>query len=1087
MGSAVYKLTSAWAYRFRLRRRSTRMASEGPTSAAPDSKNELGGAPELFSILCELTESLAQAETIGGVYDAALQALKKAAVAHRASVLTFDERGVARFRAWSGLSEQYRRAVEGHCPWKQGDRGAKPFVVPDVLEDPHWREYASVFRREGIRALAFIPLNGSSGVVGKFMLYHNEPHRFREIEVQLALVLASQVAHAVERVSAEEENRRQAARVAEQADLLNLAHDGIFALRMDGTIEFWNRGAERMYGWSAEEALGRISHELLQTVTPEPLASMKAKLVEGGIWEGELTHITKTGERRIVSSRWALRKDAQGRPGILEITRDITDQKMTELAHRETEERLALAVGSTQLGMFDAYPQSGKFMWTGLTKLHFGLLSGKPASLGAAIRAIHRDDRRRFGAAVRQILSGTATGDFSLEFRTIGIEDGQERWICAWGRSYRDTTGKPSRFIGVTLDISDRKRAERRFENVLNSIRESFIAIDWDFLFTYVNRRVAQELGMTREEIVGRSVWEVAPEYKNTAFYPNYRRVLEERTSARFEVSSIDGSRCWEVHAYPTENGLSAYILDVTSRMAAQRALSESERRYRSLIEALTAVVWGANASGTFGSFDGGWSAFTGQTLDEQIGNGWLNAIHPDDRVEFAAVWRSAIETGSRFSREARLWHVGTHEHRRVLIAAAPVMEDSGQVREWVGTVTDVHEQRLMEERLRQSAKLESLGILAGGIAHDFNNLLTGILGSSSLLRENAPPDSPLHFASDIIFQASERAAKLTREMLAYSGRGQFVIEPLDLSAQVSEIVTLVEASIPKEVQLEFALADNLPSVKADSGQLQQLVMNLVINAAEAIPGRGKVEIRTAQIVLERALPTQAGELGPGWYVTLDVRDNGAGMDSDTRARIFDPFFTTKFTGRGLGLAAALGIVRGHGGGIVVESAPGEGARFTVYLPAAVRSEEADSRTSLSIKRGGGSVLLIDDEEVVVSAAKAALESRGYRVKTASNGRTGVQMYAAAPQEFDLVLLDMTMPVMNGEEALPLLRAVNPNVCVLGSSGYTEQEATRRFGAGLTGFIQKPYSAQGLCDQVAALLNDSRTDAASRPRDAAAS
>jgi PAS domain S-box-containing protein len=269
---------------------------------------------------------------------------------------------------------------------------------------------------------------------------------------------------------------------------------------------------------------------------------------------------------------------------------------------------------------------------------------------------------------------------------------------------------------------------------------------------------------------------------------------------------------------------------------------------------------------------------------------------------------------------------------------ATAIRDEAGNLRGAVLVFRDITERIQSEERLRQTAKLESLGVLAGGIAHDFNNILVGILGNASLLEECFPPGSTERDLVDGLQAAGNRAARLTSQMLAYSGRGKFVVRALDLSGEVDEIASLVRASIPKNVELRLVTARGLPTIDADSAQLQQLIMNLIINGAEAVgEGRGYVEVTTSlERVAEQSVTDVLGEaVAPGRYLVLSVKDSGHGMDEATRARIFDPFFTTKFTGRGLGLAAALGIVKGHGGSIEVQSAPGQGAAFRVYFPAA--------------------------------------------------------------------------------------------------------------------------------------------------------
>ena len=382
------------------------------------------------------------------------------------------------------------------------------------------------------------------------------------------------------------------------------------------------------------------------------------------------------------------------------------------------------------------------------------------------------------------------------------------------------------------------------------------------------------------------------------------------------------------------------------------------------------------------------------------------------------------------------------------------------------------------EERLRQTQKLESLGILAGGIAHDFNNLLTGIIGNISLALDREAPLSPRRRFLEDAIQASERAADLTRQLLAYSGKGRFAIQNCDMSEIVRQISSLIQTSISKNVTVMLNLPDGLPLIEADCTQLQQIVMNLIINAAEAIgpEASGLVVVDTGQVHADEVY--LKGTLGadgaaPGEYVYVEVRDNGSGIDEETLPKIFDPFFTTKFMGRGLGLAAVLGIVHGHHGALKVESAPGKGSTFRVLLPALAvvqaRQKTAALRRDLS---GTGTVLVVDDEEIVRRIAKNTLESWGYRVLLAENGQVAVDRFARKAEEISLVLLDLTMPVMNGEQTFQRLKHLNPGVKVILTSGYDEADAMGRFASdGLAGFLQKPYTAARLAERVKRVLD----------------
>jgi PAS domain S-box-containing protein len=385
----------------------------------------------------------------------------------------------------------------------------------------------------------------------------------------------------------------------------------------------------------------------------------------------------------------------------------------------------------------------------------------------------------------------------------------------------------------------------------------------------------------------------------------------------------------------------------------------------------------------------------------------------------------------------------------------------------------DVSERRKFQERLQETQKLESLGLLAGGIAHDFNNLLTGIIGNASLLLEDISPENPMHAGLQDVVNAASRAGALTQQLLAYAGKGRFSIEVLDLCALVRETSTLIKSSIPKTVDLRLQLEADMAPIEGDASQIQQLVMNLVINAAEAIEkdrtGVVTVATGTQQVTEGHLQHTPGGnEIPRGNYVTLEVTDTGCGMNEETVARIFDPFFTTKFAGRGLGLAAAIGIVRGHKGALRVSSVPGEGSTFRVLIPASA-GEPVHRRRDIGEEHlyGSGTILVIDDEEIVRRTARSALERYGYTVIVAENGSEGLRVVGRGESAVTLVVLDMTMPIMSGEETLQHLRSMRPDLPVILSSGYNEVEATLTLkDKGLAGFIQKPYSASHLARQV---------------------
>jgi len=404
---------------------------------------------------------------------------------------------------------------------------------------------------------------------------------------------------------------------------------------------------------------------------------------------------------------------------------------------------------------------------------------------------------------------------------------------------------------------------------------------------------------------------------------------------------------------------------------------------------------------------------------------------------------------------------------KRATIGGTPVL--LGIIRDISRRKAAESERNRLVERIQQAQKLESLGVLAGGIAHDFNNLLMGVLGNAGLALTKLSPESPGRAHIQKVEVAARRAAELTNQMLAYSGRGRFVVEPLDLSRMVDEMAHLLDAVISKKAILKYDFHRDIPRVECDAAQVRQVVMNLITNASDAIGDRsGVITLTTGVLKADRAYLSDTymdWDLDEGYYVFLEVSDTGCGMDEEIRKRIFDPFFTTRFTGRGLGLAAVLGIVRGHGGAIKVYSEPGRGTTMKVLLPAASKPEEVKLVEPIRDGdwTGEGLVLLVDDEEIVRETAKMVLESVGFDVLLAEDGRECVELFRRRADQVKVVLLDMTMPHMGGEEAFTELRRIRGDVRVVLSSGYNEQEATSSFnGKGLAGFIQKPYGPEKL-------------------------
>jgi PAS domain S-box-containing protein len=511
-------------------------------------------------------------------------------------------------------------------------------------------------------------------------------------------------------------------------------------------------------------------------------------------------------------------------------------------------------------------------------------------------------------------------------------------------------------------------------------------------------------------------------------------------------------------------------------------ALRRERELLDTILESIDAGIVVCDASGALTRFNRQAREFHGRPPEPVPPEAWAAhyGLHVPDgsrllRVEEVPLYRAYRGELVRDA-EMMIRSPGGAAHL-VLCTCQPMRAPDGTELGAVCLMYDITARKHQEEALRHTQKLESIGVLASGIAHDFNNLLTGVIGNITLARRALAPDSlraqPM---LDDALRASERAADLTKQLLAYAGGGRYVMRPVDMSTLVKETADLLRLSVPRQVTLAVDAPGDCPPVRGDATQLQQVVMNLVINAAESMEGRtGVVAIRTD----DQELDTDAlrrfrpPDRPAGRYVRITVRDQGVGMDPGSRDRIFDPFFTTKFLGRGLGLSAVQGIVQGHHGAIAVDSVPGRGTTMEVVLPTAVAPAPAPApaRGPAVPERGRGGteciVLVVDDEASVRQVARITLEEAGHEVLLAEHGEAAVELLRRHAERIGVVLLDLTMPVLSGPETAEALRRIRPDLPILVTTGYAEQQAREQFGAlSIQGLVPKPFTADALLEAV---------------------
>ena len=603
-------------------------------------------------------------------------------------------------------------------------------------------------------------------------------------------------------------------------------------------------------------------------------------------------------------------------------------------------------------------------------------------------------------------------------------------------------------------------------------------AINRDGIFTLSDGKALAALGFKPGEVVGKSVFDVYRDVPDVlenvrgAFAGTERSGLNHVGNHVFDVTY---SPIFDEHG--VVDGIAGVGVDVTEQAHAVDRLRQTRDTLSAVLDSVPQAIFWKDRDSVFLGCNLVYAASVKLEDPSQIVGKNDYDVAPtretaekfraDDReiMETGLAKRHIIRTGLRTD-GTRFWSDTTK---------VPLVDRDGAVSGVLGIYADITDQMLaeehrqeMERRLLHTQKLESLGVLAGGIAHDFNNLLMAVLGNLDLAVQQLSPASPALPSVEQAIQATRRATDLTRQMLAYSGKGRFVVHRLNLGDVLRENNDLLRASIARTVTLDLAISHERAIIDGDPGQIQQIVMNLITNASDAIgesPGTIRLESGIVDCSADELGRSRLDERPPaGRYAYIQVSDNGRGMDERTQQRLFDPFFTTKFTGRGLGMSAVLGIVSGHKGAIFVDSSPGAGTTIRVLFPAVDVSAELDVDAALAAQHAAEpaplrrTILVVDDDESVRALCLTFVQRAGHIGIGAADGEEALALFTQRPSEIDCVLLDLTMPRMDGLSTFRALRAIRPDVPVILSSGYSEQDATRRFdGEGLTGFIQKPF------------------------------
>ena len=670
---------------------------------------------------------------------------------------------------------------------------------------------------------------------------------------------------------------------------------------------------------------------------------------------------------------------------------------------------------------------------------------------------------------------------FDLEVQ-LGREDGSTVWLLTCARAARDEAGRVLYYQGTVEDITEHKLAEQaareselRFETFMNHTPVMAFIKDEDGRYEYANEPCLRFLNKERHELYGQTAHDILPSSVADPLRAHDKHVFDERDSLQ-TIETIPGpggeSRTFMVLKFPIKdpsdrNFVGGFALDITDRQRAEEAERNIARRFRDLFESSPDAIFVQDLAGNILDANPGACAICGQTQAELIGRS-MDGLMPTE---------SLAELLGGVPRLAR----GEVIHAETVIRSAdgrstPVAISCSHI-EFTGSpalllhVRDTSEQKKLQEQFHQAQKMEAIGRLAGGIAHDFNNLLTAIIGYNEMMFDGLNDGDPLRHCSEEVRKAAERAARLTRQLLAVSRKQTLQPRIVDLNACVAEIEKMLRRLIGDDIELSVIPSLKTACVKADPNQLEQVLMNLAVNARDAMPSGGQLFIRISSAA-PADLADLVPDLPPGDYIVLRVTDTGTGMSDEVRARIFEPFFTTKEPGKGtgLGLATCYGIIKQSGGRILCDSAPDRGTTFSIYLPQVIaQADTIRIDSAMPLPRGTETVLVVEDAAGVRTLATRVLRSLGYQLLEAENGFDALAVISQhGMRNIDLILTDVTMPKMGGRELIERVRAEHPGVRVVFTSGAPGADTALKalFSHPGTAFLHKPFTPADLAQIV---------------------
>lgn len=842
-----------------------------------------------------------------------------------------------------------------------------------------------------------------------------------------------------------------------------------------------------LLGYTKEEFLGKELWEigLLRDRESNRVAFTELKASKY-IRYRDLPLKTKNGERKEVEfvSNVYSEDDRQ----VIQCNiRDITESNKLIEGLRESEASLAKAQRIAHIGNWDWDLQTNSLVWSDEILRIYGITNEQFKGIYQAfIDQVHPDDLKLVEFAVEEALKEEIAGCNFVH--RIVRPDGTVRIVEEIGEVTFDDSGKPLMFSGTVQDLTERKQAEERFKQLVDSTILGIIITNLNGVVIDANDIFLEMVGYSRKELEdGKVRWD--------EMTPAEFRLEEERLEIttfgstkphRKEYIKKDGCRIPVMVGGTllagSKDTIVGFVLDISEQIQAEQELLKAEANFRNLVESSPGIVYLLEPDPPYlPVYISPNIEKYGYTAEEWYSKPiWSSILYAEDREnatrEFETAVSHGFETDFSYRIVARDGSIHWWQDNGRF-----VLDEQGNRIGWQGLILDITATKLLEHQLRQSQKLESVGLLAGGIAHDFNNMLTAINGYSELILRKLGKDDPLYFYAEEISKAGQRSATLTNQLLAFSR--QQVLNPalVNINDLINDTMKILQRVIGEDIQLKATLNSQIGNTKVDPGQFAQIIMNLAVNARDAMPQGGKLTIETANILLDEEYCRHHLNVSPGIFVMVAVSDTGNGMSEVTKQHIFEPFFTTKDVGlgTGLGLATVHGIVNQSGGNIEVYSEEGVGTTFKVYFPV-VSGDCGKPIPTVDLVRnyvGTETILLVEDEELVRNLSREILKSYGYNVITANNGMEALDLFERQNCTFDLLMTDIVMPQIGGRVLAEKLLEKLPNLLVLFTSGYTDDAVVRHGVIDInTNFIQKPFSPEALAIKVREIIENSRKD-----------